>query len=57
VGGYVKIATVITSDLGVLAQTVPGDTVRFIRVDLKTAHSISEEASVRMGSIIDYLSR
>jgi allophanate hydrolase subunit 2 len=33
-GGYAKIATVITADLPPLAQTIPGDRVRFRRVDL-----------------------
>lgn len=57
VGGYVKIATVLSVDLGHLAQTVPGDTVRFESVDLETAHRIYEEESARLGQIIDMLSR
>jgi biotin-dependent carboxylase-like uncharacterized protein len=39
VGGYTKIATVITSDLPTLAQAVPGDTVRFEAVSLAEAHA------------------
>ena len=39
VGGYTKIATVISSDLPALAQAVPGDTVRFEAVSLAEAHA------------------
>ncbi len=38
VGGYAKIATVITPDLDLVAQLRPGDMVRFSRVDLTEAH-------------------
>jgi len=38
VGGYAKIATVITPDLDLIAQARPGDRVRFTRVDLDEAH-------------------
>lgn len=37
-GGYAKIATVISPDLSVLAQLVPGDPVRFRAVDVDDAH-------------------
>jgi len=36
-GGYAKIATVISADLPVLAQRLPGDTVRFEKVGLAEA--------------------
>jgi 5-oxoprolinase (ATP-hydrolysing) subunit C len=36
-GGYPKIATVITADLGRLAQTQPGPSFRFAAVDIATA--------------------
>jgi len=36
-GGYAKIATVITADLPVIAQARPGDTLRFVQVDLERA--------------------
>jgi antagonist of KipI len=32
-GGYAKIATIISADLGCVAQAAPGDRVRFVRVD------------------------
>ena len=40
VGGYPKIATVISSDLPLLAQLKPGDKIRFERVSLAKAHCI-----------------
>lgn len=43
VGGYTKIATVISSDLDRIGQASPGDTIRFQRVDLKRAHAIRKE--------------
>ncbi len=35
VGGYTKIATVISTDIGAVGQTKPGDRIRFKAVDLK----------------------
>jgi len=43
VGGYAKIATVISIDLSKVAQTTPGDTITFEKVDLKTAHILYRE--------------
>ncbi|MBR9979708.1 MAG: biotin-dependent carboxyltransferase [Desulfatitalea sp.] len=40
IGGYTKIATVVTADLFKIAQARPGDRVRFHRVDLDEAHSL-----------------
>jgi len=37
VGGYAKIATVITPDLDLVAQARPGDTIRFERISLNEA--------------------
>jgi len=51
VGGYAKAATVISADLGRLAQATPGDTVRFAEVDLKAAHALYREEVKRMRSI------
>lgn len=41
VGGYPKIATVISADLDRLAQVRPGNTVRFIAIDGAEARSIA----------------
>ena len=57
VGGYVKIATVITSDLNILAQTVPGDMVRFEKVDLKTAHSVYNDHARLLKRIAAWISK
>ena len=57
VGGYTKIATVISPDLSRLAQAVPGDSVRFESVNLETAHGIYREEVVRLDRITGILSR
>nr|NJM04056.1 biotin-dependent carboxyltransferase family protein [Desulfobacula sp.] len=51
VGGYAKIATVISSDLPLVAQTTPGDTLRFESVDLKIAHGIILKEKNRINAI------
>jgi antagonist of KipI len=38
IGGYPKVAHVITFDLAIAAQLRPGDTVRFSEVSLSDAH-------------------
>lgn len=40
VGGYAKIATIVSSDLGKVAQTTPGDKIRFEKIGLETGHDI-----------------
>ena len=40
VGGYTKIATVISTDLSRIAQATPGDTICFEQVSLETAHAL-----------------
>jgi len=42
-GGYTKIATVITPDIGLMAQAKPGDTIRFVPVEIEEAHEILKE--------------
>jgi antagonist of KipI len=39
-GGYPQIAHVITVDLPVMAQLRPRDSVRFVEVQLETAHQL-----------------
>jgi antagonist of KipI len=41
VGGYAKIATIINCDLDLIAQTRPGDKIKFERISLETAHHLS----------------
>ncbi|MEX2554341.1 MAG: biotin-dependent carboxyltransferase family protein [Actinomycetota bacterium] len=42
-GGYVKVATVISADLPVLAQARPGDTLRFATIDVEDARAARRE--------------
>ncbi len=56
VGGYTKIATVISADLPGLAQAVPGDRVRFASVDLETAHQAYRQHVARLAEIRALLS-
>ena len=47
-GGYTKPATVISSDIGKVAQRMPGDEIRFQSVTLAEAHEAlrSQEAAI-----------
>ncbi len=56
VGGYAKIATVISPDLSRIAQAIPGNTVRFEQVSLESAHRLYHEQAYRMQTIADQLS-
>jgi biotin-dependent carboxylase-like uncharacterized protein len=56
VGGYAKIATVISPDLSRVAQAIPGNTVRFEQVSLESAHRLYHEQASRMKTIGDQLS-
>jgi biotin-dependent carboxylase-like uncharacterized protein len=51
VGGYAKIATVISTDLSKVAQTTPGDTLEFEKIDLKTAHALHMEETLKIKKI------
>lgn len=51
VGGYTKIATVISSDLPKIAQAMPGVKVRFERVSLESAHRVYQEQAVLMKNL------
>jgi len=42
-GGYTKIATVISTDIPRIAQAIPGNCVRFEEVTLERAHSLYRE--------------
>ena len=47
IGGYAKPATVISADLPLLAQVVPGSSVRFEAVSLWTARELAIVAEYR----------
>ncbi|WP_035257112.1 biotin-dependent carboxyltransferase family protein [Desulfatirhabdium butyrativorans] len=48
IGGYAKIATVISVDISRLAQTLPGDRVRFEPIDAFEAREISLRETFRL---------
>ncbi len=50
-GGYPKIATVISPDLGIVAQAMLGDTVRFAAVSVAQAHDILREQEAMIAEI------
>ena len=57
VGGYTKIVTVISVDLSKVAQATPGDTIRFERVSLETAHAIYQEQQKKLQNLEDRIAR
>ncbi len=46
-GGYTKIGTVVSTDLPVLAQTRPGEFIRFIKIELDELKKIDSERAGR----------
>ncbi len=51
VGGYTKIATVISSDIGKVGQAKPGNRIRFRQVELEEAHAILREEEDKIKSV------
>ena len=56
VGGYTKIVTVISVDLPRVAQSTPGDTIRFESVSLETAHTLYQEQQKKLQTLEHQLS-
>jgi len=56
VGGYAKMATIISSDLPIVAQTTPGDTICFEKIDLNTSHSLVLEERNKINTIKEFFS-
>jgi biotin-dependent carboxylase-like uncharacterized protein len=50
-GGYTKIATVISSDVGRIAQAAPGDTVSFKKVTIEEAQAVLREEESLLRSL------
>lgn len=48
IGGYPRIAHIVTADLPTLGQLRPGDTVRFVEVDLETARAALAEQALNL---------
>lgn len=51
VGGYAKIATVITPDLDLIAQARPGERISFTAVDLDRARELDADYQTRLQEI------
>jgi antagonist of KipI len=51
VGGYTKIATVISPDIGKVGQTKPGNRIHFRQVDLDESHRILNTEEEKIESI------
>jgi allophanate hydrolase subunit 2 len=49
VGGYTKIATVISSDIGKVGQAKPGDRIHFRQVNIEEAHRSLKEKNENWG--------
>jgi biotin-dependent carboxylase-like uncharacterized protein len=56
-GGYTKIACVIGPDLDILAQMLPGRKLRFKKVSIEEAHSISRDQVDKLRSLEKQLIR
>ena len=50
-GGYTKIATVCSFDIGRIGQLRPGHGLRFAAVDVGEAHRLSREADARLARV------
>jgi len=57
VGGYTKIATVISPDIGKVGQAKPGDRIHFRKVELEEAHQILKEEEEKIEVIKKSLSK
>ncbi|MBM3546203.1 MAG: biotin-dependent carboxyltransferase [Alphaproteobacteria bacterium] len=55
-GGYPKIATVVSADLGFLARCRPGDTIRFEQTDLAGASRLRQALQDRLARLAASLS-
>ena len=47
-GGYTKIATVMSADLPIIGQCIPGDIIRFEAVSIEEAHRLLKEQKSRL---------
>jgi allophanate hydrolase subunit 2 len=50
-GGYTKIATVCTFDIGRVGQLKPGQRLRFTEIDVPTAHRLRAEHESALAAI------
>lgn len=54
-GGYMMVATVLSGDLDVVAQSAPRTRTRFVEVDLETALALRAERKERLARLHDAL--
>lgn len=54
-GGYTKIATVISTDISVMAQLKPGDKIQFIKTEINEAHEIYRDYEERIVKLKEYV--
>jgi antagonist of KipI len=57
VGGYSKIASVVSTDLSRLAQAVPGNRIRFARVGLDEAYRLAADREKLLTTLADDFAR
>ena len=57
IGGYAKIATVISADIPKIAQAVPGNNVQFREVDVSEAHAAYREQEETLARIAEIVSK
>lgn len=55
IGGYTKIATVISIDLPLIGQCKPGDAIQFEAVDIREAHRLYAEYEAELQNLRDRL--
>ncbi len=51
-GGYPKIAVVISADLPLAAQLVPGDFIRFSLIEVSEAQAIARDQRARLDAVL-----
>jgi biotin-dependent carboxylase-like uncharacterized protein len=56
-GGYTKIAVVVTADISLLAQRMPGEFVRFEKVEFEEALAIALDERARLRSLAEERAR
>ena len=55
VGGYAKIATIVSADIRVLAQAQAGTTLRFRMVGVEEAQASTRERSAFLGALLEHV--
>ena len=56
-GGYAKAATVISSDMPLLAQALPGCSIRFCKISVKEAQAAAEAENKKYEMLKEYINK